>query len=200
MQCQLWSILQGQLWAGENLGLTVCLGLVFGAVLAEAVGVVEGREFVSSLHCTPFQLACRERIFTRSTNTRWPEALDHPVRDTEHSFATPADIRAGRRRRPGFAKCWLAAREALEVVSIDGKTLCGTIRPHAKTLHLLTVWAHTSGLVLAQKPMGDTNEPTAAIALCRRMLFKGKRVVADAMFCQREVCQTIRDREGHDLT
>ena len=37
----------------------------------------------------------------------------------------------------------LAATGELEVVSIDGKTLCGTIRPHAKTLHLLTVWAVT---------------------------------------------------------
>lgn len=28
----------------------------------------------------------------------------------------------------------------LEVVSVDGKTLCGTMRSHAKTLHLLAVW------------------------------------------------------------
>jgi hypothetical protein len=87
----------------------------------------------------------------------------------------------------------------LDVVSIDGKTLCGTIRPHAKTLHLLTVWAHANGLVLAQHPMGDTNEPTAAVELFRGMLLKGKLVVGDAIFCQREVCQTIRDKEGHYL-
>lgn len=94
----------------------------------------------------------------------------------------------------------VAATSELDVVSIDGKTLCGTMRPHAKTLHLLTVWAHASGLVLAQKPMGDTNEPTAAVEMFREMLLTGQLVVADAMFCQREVCQTIREREGHYLT
>jgi hypothetical protein len=87
----------------------------------------------------------------------------------------------------------------LEVVSVDGKTLCGTMRSHAKTLHLLVVWAHASGLVLGQKPVGDTNEPTAAVEMFRGMLLTGKLVVADAIFCQREVCQTIRDKEGHYL-
>jgi DDE_Tnp_1-associated/Transposase DDE domain len=92
-----------------------------------------------------------------------------------------------------------AATETLDVVSIDGKTLCGTIRSHARTLHLLTVWAHASGLVLAQLPVGETNEPTAAAELFRGMLLKGKLIVGDAIFCQRDVCQTIIEREGHYL-
>ena len=92
-----------------------------------------------------------------------------------------------------------ATAAELDVVSVDGKTLCGTICSHAKTLHLLAVWAHASGLVLTQKPVGDTNEPTAAVAMFRGMLLTGKLVVADAIFCQREVCQTIREKEGHYL-
>jgi DDE_Tnp_1-associated/Transposase DDE domain len=87
----------------------------------------------------------------------------------------------------------------LEVVSVDGKTLRGTISVHAKALHLLTVWTHANGLVLTQRPVGNTNEPTAAVALFRDMLLTGKLVVGDAAFCQREVCQTIRDRGGHYL-
>jgi predicted transposase YbfD/YdcC len=52
---------------------------------------------------------------------------------------------------------------------------------------------------VGQKPVGDTNEPTAAVETFRGMLLTGKLVVADAIFCQREVCQTIREKEGHYL-
>lgn len=92
-----------------------------------------------------------------------------------------------------------SSKKDLDVVSIDGKTLCGTIRSHAKTLHLITVWAHASGLVLTQLPVGETNEPTAAVELFRGMLLRGKLIVGDAIFCQREVCQTIHERDGHYL-
>ncbi len=87
----------------------------------------------------------------------------------------------------------------LEVYSADGKTLRGAAHKHERALHLLTLWAHASGLVPRQQAVGTTNEPKAAVVMFRDLLLSGRLIVADAMFCQREVCQEVLDREGHYL-
>jgi hypothetical protein len=64
---------------------------------------------------------------------------------------------------------------------------------------VLTAWAHHQRLVFEQQPVGNTNEPTAAIKMFRDMLLTNKLVVGDAIFCQRELCQTLIDQQGHYL-
>lgn len=92
------------------------------------------------------------------------------------------------------------AVETLAATSLDGKTLCGTLRPFERAVHLLAAVDHQTGCVLSQCRVDEkTNEHKAALALLREMVLKGRVIVADAMFCQRDVCQQIIDSGGDYL-
>ena len=87
--------------------------------------------------------------------------------------------------------------DALRAVSIDGKTLCGTLQAHQRTIHLLAAFDHWTGYVLSQaRVAAETNEAKAALGLLKSLVLQGKTIVGDAMFCQREVCQRILDSGG----
>jgi hypothetical protein len=82
--------------------------------------------------------------------------------------------------------------ETLSAVSFDGKTLCATLRPFERAVHLLSAVDHQTGCVLSQCRVDEkTNEHKAALDLLRTLVLKGKVIVGDAMFCQREVCRQI---------
>lgn len=86
----------------------------------------------------------------------------------------------------------------LEPVALDGKTVRGSISQHRKAIHLLSVMAQRSGLTLIQAEVGQkTNEHKAALALLRGLVLKGRVVTGDAMFCQRDLCQTVLKEGGH---
>jgi hypothetical protein len=87
--------------------------------------------------------------------------------------------------------------DSLQAVSIDGKTLCGTLQAHQRAIHLLAAFDHQSGYVLSQTQVApETNEAKAALTLLKSLVLEGKVVVGDAMFCQREVCERILDSGG----
>lgn len=87
--------------------------------------------------------------------------------------------------------------DPLPTISIDGKTLCGTLRAFTKAVHLLAAVDHHTGLVLGQLRVDEkTNEHKAALELLKSLVLKGRVVVGDAMFCQREVCQQTLDSGG----
>lgn len=100
---------------------------------------------------------------------------------------------------------WVAAclgepvgNESLAAVAIDGKTLCGTLMPHQRAIHLLALYDQRTGGVLSQLAVDPkTNEAKAALELLKTVVLKGRVVTGDAMFCQREVCQQILDGGGH---
>ena len=90
--------------------------------------------------------------------------------------------------------------EQLQTVSIDGKTLCGTLQPHARAVHLLAAVDHHTGCVLSQSRVDEkTNEHKAALELLQTLVLEGRVIVGDAMFCQRDVCQQIVDSGGDYL-
>jgi DDE_Tnp_1-associated/Transposase DDE domain len=93
------------------------------------------------------------------------------------------------------------AEEGLpEAVAMDGKTLCGTLQPHERAVHLLSLLDHRSGCTLSQVRVDEkTNEAKAALELLRTLVLKGRVVTGDAMFCQREICQQIVQQGGHYL-
>jgi hypothetical protein len=53
--------------------------------------------------------------------------------------------------------------DELSAVSIDGKTLCGTMASHGRAVQLLSLLDQRTGCVLSQQAVGDTNEAKAAI-------------------------------------
>ena len=104
-------------------------------------------------------------------------------------------------------RCWTAQlqgvnvdEQSLTAVSIDGKTLCGTLQPHQRALHLLSALDHQTGYVLNQTQVDPTtNEAKAALELLKGLVLKGQVIVGDAMFCQRKICEEIIDSGGDYL-
>jgi hypothetical protein len=87
-----------------------------------------------------------------------------------------------------------------EGVSLDGKTLCGTLDKHQRSIHLLSLFDQQTGGVLRQLAMPpETNEHKAALALLKTIVLRGRVVTGDAMFCQRDLCQQVVDAGGDYL-
>jgi hypothetical protein len=109
-----------------------------------------------------------------------PEALDRVLRDwIRDEFPQAAD-------------------ELLAVLSIDGKTLCGSARVLDQGTHLLALVAHGRDVVVAQGRVDQqTNEHHAALQLLAGILLRDTVVVGDAAFCQRDLCEQVLAADGH---
>ena len=89
----------------------------------------------------------------------------------------------------------------LSGVSLDGKTLCGTLRLLERAVHLLSLVDHQTGDVLSQSRVDEqTNEHKAALPLLKEMVLRGRVIVGDTMFCQRDLCPQVIDAKGDYLT
>ena len=92
----------------------------------------------------------------------------------------------------------VSSKDLLEAVAMDGKTLCGTLQPHERAVHLLALLDQRTGCVLSQSRVdAKTNEHKGALELLKTLVLKGRVITGDAMFCQRDLCQQIRDDGGH---
>jgi hypothetical protein len=90
--------------------------------------------------------------------------------------------------------------ESVIGVSIDGKSLCATLRTFSRVVHLLAAVDHQTGCVLSQMRVDDkTNEHKTALELLKRLVMQGRVVVGDAAFCQRDLCQQVLDCGGDYL-
>jgi hypothetical protein len=86
------------------------------------------------------------------------------------------------------------ASNGFQAIAMDGKTLCDTLQPHGQSIYLLSLLSHATGGVLRQIQMPPTtNEHKAALELLKSLLLKGKVITADAMFCQKDLCQQVID-------
>ena len=82
----------------------------------------------------------------------------------------------------------------------DGKTLRGTRRGDQRAEQVLVRMQRTLGRILASHAIpANTNETTVALELVKRLVLKGKLIEADAAYCQRELCETIVEKEGDYL-
>ena len=100
----------------------------------------------------------------------------------------------------GFA-AWvtsIARLTAGEVVAIDGKALRGTRKAGARGIvHLVSAWANSNNLVLAQRKVDDkSNEITAIPRLLQALELSGTVVTIDAMGCQKTIARRILDRKA----
>ena len=81
-----------------------------------------------------------------------------------------------------------------EIVSIDGKTVCGSRDAKTKALHMVSAWANANQLVLGQvKTEEKSNEITAIPTLLEVLELKGCIVTIDAMGCQKDIAKQITE-------
>ena len=94
---------------------------------------------------------------------------------------------------------WTAGQQKQDwsAVSVDGKTLRGTQGHEVPGVHVLAAYAHEAKLVLDQIPVkATTNEHKTVLELLKIIPVKGKVVLGDAMFCQRDLSRKISKRGG----
>ena len=81
-----------------------------------------------------------------------------------------------------------------EIVSIDGKTVCGSRDAKARAIHMVNAWANANQLVLGQvKTDEKSNEITAIPTLLEMLELTGCIVTIDAMGCQKVIAKHISD-------
>jgi predicted transposase YbfD/YdcC len=107
---------------------------------------------------------------------------------------------------PGdFEKCLLSWIQAVQevtenrIVAIDGKTLRGSYDREADraAIHMVSAWATENKLSLGQVVVHEkSNEITAIPELLQLLEISGALVTIDAMGCQREIADRIRERGG----
>ena len=98
---------------------------------------------------------------------------------------------------------WVRGSDALGHVALDGKRLRGSApagHDGSAGVHLVAAFASRLGGVIGQLQVEpDGNEITAALALLKGVPLRGTVITGDAVFCQRAICQTIRDGQGDYL-
>lgn len=94
----------------------------------------------------------------------------------------------------------LVGREEAESLhlTIDGKTLRGSRRAAMpRGAQMLACFSDLLGGVVGQKAtLGGYDEVTAAIALLKELPLKGAVITGDAMFADRQLCETIVEKGG----
>lgn len=104
---------------------------------------------------------------------------------------------------PSFVECFLKWVEGLEestagkVVAIDGKTARATLdrRKDKNPLHVVSAWVTENQLFLGQEVVDEkSNEITAIPKLLEVLELAGAIVTIDAMGCQTEIADKIRDK------
>ena len=86
--------------------------------------------------------------------------------------------------------------ERTELISIDGKTICGAKNGSKSLFHMVSAFCHANGVSLAQvKTAEKSNEITAIPELIKALYLAGCIVSIDAMGCQQAIALQILDRK-----
>jgi predicted transposase YbfD/YdcC len=84
-----------------------------------------------------------------------------------------------------------------EIISIDGKTICGAKVNGRSPIHMVSAWASVNNIALGQVKVNDkSNEITAIPNLVESLAIEGAIITIDAMGCQKKIAKTIIDRKS----
>lgn len=102
-----------------------------------------------------------------------------------------------------FEKCfaeWVSSvctKKDRQVISVDGKTVCGSRSADRNPIHMISAWANDAQLVLGQIATDEkSNEITAVPKLLNMLDIEGHIITADAMSCQKEITKTITEKKA----
>lgn len=104
-----------------------------------------------------------------------------------------------------FEKCflnWINSIRKLsndEIISLDGKTLRHSFdsKSAKKAIHIVSAWAASNNIVLGQRKICEkSNEITAIPELLKILAIKNCIITIDAMGCQKDIVDTIIDKDA----
>ena len=88
----------------------------------------------------------------------------------------------------------------IDVEIWDGKTLRGTRKGDQRAEQVLVRMQRALGRILSSHAIpAHSHEPKVALDLIRQLLLKGRLIVADAIYCQRDLCQAVVEQEADYL-
>ena len=111
----------------------------------------------------------------------------------------------GRLKEEQFQECfyeWVKAVQEItkgQVIAIDGKQLRGSKdNPIGKgAIYMVNAWASENHMALGQRKVNEkSNEITAIPELLEMLEISGCIITIDAMGCQTDIAQQIRDNEA----
>jgi DDE family transposase len=146
-----------------------------GTPLAHALGFTRGKTPAAS---------CLSQLYRRLDPVAFEAALARWIRS----------------RTPAAAADGAGTAPAKEPLSLDGKTLRGSRDGDVPGQHLVAAYAPLVEAVLVQVRVdAKTNEHKAALELLGILPARGRIVLGDALFCQRDLCQEVIDQGGDYL-
>lgn len=84
-----------------------------------------------------------------------------------------------------------------EIISIDGKTICGAKVNGKSPIHMVSAWASKNNIALGQVKVSEkSNEITAIPNLIENLAIQGAVITIDAMGCQREIAKKIVSKDA----
>lgn len=82
--------------------------------------------------------------------------------------------------------------EKHEIISLDGKTICGSREDNYSFIHVVSAWANKTGIVLGQMRVDEkSNEITAVPQLLDLIEVENCVFTSDAMSCQKKTVEKI---------
>jgi predicted transposase YbfD/YdcC len=98
--------------------------------------------------------------------------------------------------------CWLEGSGASggREINIDGKTICGSGNKNQgkRAKHIVSAWVNEQNIVLGQRATEEkSNEITAIPDLLDQLDVSGDTITIDAMGCQTEIADKIREKEAN---
>ncbi|MDE7363400.1 MAG: ISAs1 family transposase, partial [Ruminococcus sp.] len=85
--------------------------------------------------------------------------------------------------------------EKNEIISLDGKTICGSREDNYSFIHVVSAWANKTGIVLGQMRVDEkSNEITAVPQLLDLIEVENCVFTSDAMNCQKKTVEKIMSK------
>ena len=126
-----------------------------------------------------------------------------PCHAMYHDFFKALDVSATEAVLGAWVRAAGDPGAGLGHVALDGKRLRGSApdgHDGSEGVHLVSAFAsNLCGVIGQLQAAPDANEITAALILLKGLPLQGAVVTGDAMFCQRAICQSIRNEQGEYL-
>jgi predicted transposase YbfD/YdcC len=136
-------------------------------------------------------------VFGREREAELRKFLELPggIPDASTFFRVFKRVNSAERSR--YLYEWLAEARELKgtLLNVDGKTIRGSGDGERKPVPVVSAWAGDEEIVLGQGAVEEkSNEITAIPKLLDLLDIKGATVTIDAMGCQREIAEKIREK------